>query len=269
MEQRSLANADPPGDDQGRPAGILGPHTLGSIISNTFTIYGNNFFKMIALSSVFLAFFVAILIVVVAFVIVYAIGQQNLSMPVYLVFIGLAVLLMLLSVIARVFIDSMAIVYVANYFRGHTSLQQSYRAVLGKFWTIFGAGALSTVALLGMTITIIGMPFAIYFSVCWGFIPHAIIFEDCSAGRSLVRAVELVKQNWWRVWGIMLVMGLILFAMGLGTYFIPLVSSLAGFIIEPLGPMAMTLLYFDLRVRKENYKIPRFNEDLARLIPDQ
>ncbi len=256
--------------EQKPQAGILGPHTLGSIISNTFTIYGNNFFKMIALSPIFIALFITILVVAIAFGVVIAIGQQrSLPFPVYLVFISLAALLLLLSVITRVFIDSIAIVYAANCFRGRTSLHEAYRAILRKFWTIFGAGALSTLALMGMTITIIGIPFAIYFSVCWGFIPHAIIFENCSAGRSLVRAVELVKQNWWRVWGIMFVMGLILFAMGLGTYFIPLVSNVAAFIIEPLGPMAATLLYFDLKVRKEDYAMDRLDADLNRLLPDR
>ncbi|HEX7320484.1 MAG TPA: hypothetical protein VF399_09040 [bacterium] len=269
MEQRSQANAGPPADDQGRPAGTLGPHTLGSIISNTFTIYGNNFFKLIVLSLILFGLSAIIAILVIFFAAGQTLGRGGFNLALTVSFIFSMFIMIILVAIARIYIDSMIIVIVAGHIRGQVSVGDAFRAVTSRFWAILGASLLGTLACIGMTVTVIGIPFAIYFGLCWSFIIHVILLEGRGATESLSRTVDLTKKNWWRVLGIMFVMGLIIFAMGMATYFIPVVSVIAGFMIEPLGIVAATLLYFDLRVRKENYTMDRFDTDLDRVLSDQ
>ena len=145
-----------------------------------------------------------------------------------------------------------------------------------------------------LTITIIGIPFAIYFLVRWGFYAQAVLIEGTSATQALRRSGELVKGTWWRVLGIMLAIVLLsfmlqtvlqfslLFAFGFTEVvsgeggpqemfermFSPQLTAwedLAAYVIQscisffvsslvlPLVPIGITLLYFDLRIRKEGF----------------
>jgi hypothetical protein len=255
--------------DQKPQAGMLGPHTLGSIISNTFTIYGNNFFKLICLSLILFGLSAIIAVLVIFFAAGQALNRGGFNPALTVSFIFSMFIIIILMIIARIYIDSMIIVIVAGHFRGKASVGRAFRAVTNRFWVILGASLLSTLACIGMVVTVIGIPFAIYFGLCWSFIPHVILLEGRGVTESLSRPVDLTKQNWWRVWGIMFVMSLVIFAMGMATYFIPVVSIIASFMIEPLGIVAATLLYFDLRVRKEDYAMDRLDADLNRLLPDR
>ena len=145
-----------------------------------------------------------------------------------------------------------------------------------------------------LTITIIGIPFAIYFLVRWEFYGQAVLIEGTSATRALRRSSELVKGTWWRVLGIMLAIVLLsfmiqtvlqfslLFAFGftevvsseggpqemfermfspqltawdkLPAYVIQsCISFFVSSLVLPLVPIGVTLLYFDLRMRKEGF----------------
>ena len=147
-----------------------------------------------------------------------------------------------------------------------------------------------------LTITIIGIPFAIYFLVRWGFYGQAVLIEGTSATHALRRSGELVKGTWWRVLGIILVIVLLsfmiqtvlqfslLFAFGFTEVlsgeggpqemfermFSPKLTAwdnLAAYVIQscinffvsslvlPLVPIGITLLYFDLRIRKEGFGV--------------
>ena len=62
-----------------------------------------------------------------------------------------------------------------------------------------------------LAITIIGIPFAIYLGVRWGFYAQAVLIEEHSATNALRRSRELVKGAWWRVFGIILALILLAF----------------------------------------------------------
>ena len=147
-----------------------------------------------------------------------------------------------------------------------------------------------------LTITIIGIPFAIYFGTRWVFYSLAALVEENSAKNALRRSSELVKGKWWRVFGITLAILLLalviqtilqfslLFVFGvtqstggdgnllemLGRMFLPELTTWAGlvtYVIQhviyqlvaslmlPIYPIGFTLLYFDLRIRKEGFDI--------------
>lgn len=78
------------------------------------------------------------------------------------------------------------------------------------FWAYFGAVFFWSLAVGGLAVTIIGIPFAIYFGVRWGLYGVPVMIEGSRAWNALGRSTELVRGSWWRVFGIMLVITLII-----------------------------------------------------------
>lgn len=143
-----------------------------------------------------------------------------------------------------------------------------------------------------LAITVIGIPFAIYFLARWSFHAQAVLVEEVSATNALRRSGELVKGTWWRVCGILFAIFLLTLMIELILVtllmFIAVLSGVAGevdftemirqilriiwspeeadrlllvitavvdiFTVSIL-PIGVTLLYFDQRIRKEGFDI--------------
>ena len=86
---------------------------------------------------------------------------------------------------------------------------------LGKSGTGFGLSSeviLFWLLIIGLlTITIVGIPFAIYFAMRWVFSSLAVLVEGHSAINALRRSSELVKGAWWRIAGITIAILLLAF----------------------------------------------------------
>ena len=173
----------------------------------------------------------------------------------------------------------------------HSVLQQT----MDRFWQLLGCFLLWSLVIGVLTVTIIGIPFAIYFAVRWGLFPGIIMFEKPLISIALKRSSELVEGMWWRVFGTLLAIflvgtmvhavleisiGFILIATNLvseidfidilewgllGTsfesstllfYTISIVIHLVVYAISyAIWIIGITLLYFNQRVRKEGLDI--------------
>ena len=80
----------------------------------------------------------------------------------------------------------------------------AFRQIARRFWSYLGSTLLYVLIVVLLTVTCIGIPFAIYFAVRWGFYAQAVLIEETSAMHALRRSSELVKGTWWRVCGILL-----------------------------------------------------------------
>ena len=138
--------------------------------------------------------------------------------------------------------------------RQTSNFGQSYGAAWQRVGNLIGACLLVGLAVSLMAITIIGIPVAIYFGVRWCFILQAILIEGTGITESLSRSSNLVEGNWWRVFGIMLVVGLIVWAISFGLSLIPVIGGVIGAVVAtPIMAAAQTLLYYDLRHRHGGY----------------
>ena len=86
-----------------------------------------------------------------------------------------------------------------------------FSQVTRRFWPYLGSSLLLMITIAVLAITIIGIPFAIYFGIRWGFYAQAVLIEETSATNALKRSRELVKGAWWHVFGIILAIFLLSF----------------------------------------------------------
>ena len=135
--------------------------------------------------------------------------------------------------------------------RSPIRIGRAYAFSLEKLGAMLGASILAGLAVLAMAITIIGIPFAVYFGVRWFFILPAALLEGYSPRAALSRSSELVQDNWWRVLGILLVVFIVVATINIILAFIPVLGTLVSILTTPVFPIAHTLLYYDLRVRTE------------------
>lgn len=87
----------------------------------------------------------------------------------------------------------------------------AFSQVTRRFWSYLGSSLLLMIVVALLALTIIGIPFALYLGIRWGFYGQAVLIEETSATNALKRSRELVRGSWWRVFGIMLALFLLSF----------------------------------------------------------
>ena len=141
----------------------------------------------------------------------------------------------------------------------------AYSFALGRYMAMLGASLLADLGVLLMAITIIGIPFAIFFGVRWFFVYQTASLERYGPQAALARSSDLVRDNWWRVFGILLLIGISMaIANGIASAILGLIPYIGPLGLIPyIGPivvavlfapvliLAQTLLYHDLRVRRD------------------
>jgi hypothetical protein len=121
----------------------------------------------------------------------------------------------------------------------------------------------------------------IVLSVRWQFAPQAIVIENRPPMDGLRRSWNLITGSFWRVAGINLVLTILVtiisssatFSLQFAAALVPsvilvnvlntLVTSALRMIVLPLQFATLTLLYYDLRVRKEGFDLQLLSEQLA------
>jgi tetratricopeptide (TPR) repeat protein len=163
-----------------------------------------------------------------------------------------------------------------QYFRQTISIRRSYNFAWKRLPTLIGSTILAISAILILFVLVgaiiyllqlIGikiswfLPLILvvainYFVVCWSFIWEAALLEGLSSKAAVSRSFALVKGNWWRVWGILFVLGIIISPIITILGNIPGIGEIIGSILStPFFVIGHILLYYDLRLRKEGYSV--------------
>ncbi len=198
-----------------------------------------------------------------------------------------SLLLSLVSILLAVASGAAGIFCVGNAMTGRsTDVLDCYGRAASVFLPVLGAVVIITLALLGsaaLMLIIIGIPLFFYLVVIWSFATQAVVIENKGVFSALGRSRELVRGSWWRVFGIGLVFALIFvplilaivlisFFIGLvfdpGTLAFGIIGGVFAALVTPVYYIASTLLYLDLRVRKEGYDLQALAADLSRRPPE-
>jgi hypothetical protein len=125
---------------------------------------------------------------------------------------------------------------------------------------LVGASMRAALIGIGLCLTVVGIPFAIYRFVRWIFLGQVIMIEGKQGQEVLARSAELVQGRWWNTAGRLIILGLVIqipvqflqtalleAAPGIiGT----MLAGATGFIYVPFGIIGLSLMFFDLRSRK-------------------
>jgi hypothetical protein len=167
------------------------------------------------------------------------------------------------------------------------------RETLARYWPLLGLIGLGILLFVGWIIAeaigfvllfIPGLAVfcaAVYLAVRWSLVVAAMMAEDVGPIRGLGRSWSLVSGSWWRTFGILLIVGilqtiisyalLILFTLfadifSTGDFRAALVSvgsTLLSALVSPITTIALVLLYFDLRVRKEGLDLDQLAQQTS------
>ena len=139
-----------------------------------------------------------------------------------------------------------------------------------RYFGIFGNRFLWGCVIVG-SVFIVTIPVVIWVLVRWAVSLPALFAEGAGPVQALGRSWNLTRDNWWRCLGVLLVIsfmvGLIQGALGLlftgiaalmpglsddlRAGLVTTVATLVNALVGAITPIAITMLYLDLRVRKE------------------
>ena len=145
-----------------------------------------------------------------------------------------------------------------------------------------GTGASIALMCLAIPIGLVFIVLAAIFWIRWLFATQAITLENTRARQGMRRSWQLTKGSAWRVFGIMLLLSLMVAIISaVPTYLIgfaiPLLvrdlaiqtvinqslSSAVGILLTPIQLITTTLLYYDLRVRKEGFDLELLAQQIS------
>ncbi|MGF1664769.1 MAG: hypothetical protein ACFCVC_00695 [Acidimicrobiia bacterium] len=179
-------------------------------------------------------------------------------------------------------------IYAESYRGGSMSAGDALRHGLGRLPGMLGLTLLTTIgSFIGIILCIAP---GVWLYAAWGLAPAALIAEPTSPIKALGRSFNLVKGNWWRVFGLLL-LAAVLVAIISGTVTAPLqfgatfgagfaenpafvlsgtfvalntlVTGLVTAVTLPFTAAVVVAIYYDLRVRKEGYDLERLIADLG------
>ena len=124
-----------------------------------------------------------------------------------------------------------------------------------------------------LALFLVGIPLFFLFLVLLIFFPQAIMVEGFPFLNAFRRSAGLVRGHWWRVFGISMAFILVYLTPSVLLVFLasPKVATVLLMVVGTLGmPWMMigtTLLYFDLRIRKEGFNLDVLSLELTRGAP--
>jgi hypothetical protein len=142
------------------------------------------------------------------------------------------------------------------------------KAVLRRYFPLLGYGLLITLMLIMFCL----LPLWVWIWVSWCVVMPVMFIENVGLGAAFGRSRRLVEGRWWRTFLLLFLMFVVCYAVDLGLRgFLALgqlilqfvisktvilliagaMSALVDSLIYPLFQIAIVLIYFDLRVRKE------------------
>ena len=259
----------------------LPARSLGPLLDETFAIYGRHLKRLI-----WIAALVQAPITLFSTLVLEIWGSNATTIAIT----------MPISALASVVVYAAAIFAVGQqYLTGEIDVRRCYRRA---FWRARSL-ALMTLIIMGPILVLLSilvfkgnsvlaavavlMIFPlIVFGVYWSVAVQAVVVEGYRAVGALRRSFGLIKGSWWRVFGISAVLMLVVTGLSImiaapfaalsailepAQALVVLVLFLADLAVSTAVPLVLfifgTLLYYDLRVRKEEYDLETMSRELG------
>ncbi len=250
-------------------SGDIPPRDIGQLVDATFKVYGK----------AIIPFFAIALIPQIPSMLSLAVGGtvEDASLTDTSL---TETILALASVLIGIVAGAASVFCVGQVLAGrNVDVMDCYGRALSVLLPLLATTIIIGLALVGsaiLVLVLIGIPLFFFVLVIWFFAVQAVAIESKSTFDALRRSHELVKGNWWRVFGI----GVLFILLGIALLVPPIIGSVivgsvnavlssvvmvvAFALVTPVLYIGSTLLYIDLRVRKEGYGLQGLMDDLAR-----
>ena len=252
---------------------LRGPHDLGEIVGYGYRVYLRDFVPLFLIAATTMPLAMLRVIVQRQF------DDAATGQAVASVFTLPAALVTIAATAALIF----AVDDVAN--GNRAEFGRSIDAAFERFWTLLKAALLAGFLAIGAAL--FAFPFlgivwlfrrnatidgrrewwmwlipgalALYLLVRWLFVPQAVMIDGARNWAALDTSARVVRRRWWRTLGIMVVVGLIEagpIMVASATMLAPplveaITTSAVAALVLPFATVAQTLLYYDLKARKE------------------
>lgn len=259
----------------------LQPRGLGKLLDETFSIYSRHFKWFVALAA-------AIQIPVGIFTLFMFFFASK--------WFIVSLFTNLISTSGTMLVYSAAIHAVGEqYLTGKIDIGMCYKRAWHKIISIFAIAILFmsmmyallwSIAINNVYINVVGFAMivpCVALLIFWSLAIQVIVVENYKPIGAIKRSFELVYRSWWRLFGISLVFSLVVlglaiiitipFAMANGIFQLgpstlgstmQIATSMA---VTTLAPpvlfIANTLLYYDIRVRKEHFDLKQLSNDMG------
>lgn len=175
-----------------RETPIFQPMGFTDILDGMFSLYRQHFWVFVGIAAVglFAEF----------------IGQLLVDFP-YVIQSDLLQLIVALVITIFGLIVSIGGIVVANatlYLGGQITVRAALERVMQRLFSLLGCALLWSLVVVVLAVTIVSIPFALYFAVRWGFFVETLLLEGVSARDALKRSSELVSGMWWKMCGMLL-----------------------------------------------------------------
>jgi hypothetical protein len=160
------------------------------------------------------------------------------------------------------------------------SIKEAYRFGFRRAWPLF-VGSLLYVGAMSIGFILLLIP-GIYLFTRFALYGQAIIIEGKGPVSAFGRSTDLIKGSWWRSFAIIaLIIILMSILSNIGSFPLSLLSSLLfgesfiglameivlttpiTFLVAPFTMIALTLFYYDLRIRQENLDLKLMVDNLT------
>ena len=154
------------------------------------------------------------------------------------------------------------------------ALSRAGTLIAAKMWTGF------IISLVTVFLFFLFFVPTFYFLARYFAIPQTILFERLGVGRGLDRTRQLAKGEKWKVLRVLGLVWLLFIVVVFGFSLVmqpepgenpavlaQLASSVVWILTYPLIPITGTLLYYDVRIRREGYDIEVLSADLTGAAP--
>ena len=199
--------------------------------------------------------------------------------------IGAALIMFLLAIVtslAQLVAAGALVRVVSNTILGEPiSIADAYREALDRFWRLSGVGICVSIPLMLLVVTCLGIPVAVFVGLGWSLVFQAIMLEGQGIFDSMRRSWGLVDGHRWRLlvcFLLIIVIEWFLLAAPSGSLAVmtagvtafsddslavqmamqivqTVVQAACQVLFTPIGYIGATLIYYDLRVRKEAYDL--------------
>ena len=255
----------------------LGPRGLGALLDETFAIYGRHLRRFIILVAIVQA---PVGLVSILLSQVFGGGWA----------IGLFVVL--IGALATVLVYGAAVHAVGQqYVTGKISIGDCYARAWHRVLTLVTLTAIFVSTLVGLLWALSGdqpllasialvMFIPVFALLVFGGAIQAVVVEGYKATGALRRSFMLIRGNWWRLFGISLVFALVVSGLAIlvtipfalaqldpTSVLSTVLRDLGGLVVEtvalPVLFIGGTLLYYDMRVRKEQFDLSVLSREMG------